>query len=119
MNIDKRKLYGTIIGSLAFLAVILAFTYARYIWRSSDTNLSFNISDEYFYCESGFSETVTGLSPVSNYRENLDDVFVQEFMVNNIGKSATTFSVSMKIDEATDSSLFNSSLKYKLVVNLS
>ena len=50
---DKRKILGSILGSLMFLVVILALTYAFYIWRGDNTLVTFNINDSYSYCEVG------------------------------------------------------------------
>ncbi|MBQ8681345.1 MAG: hypothetical protein IJ509_00315, partial [Bacilli bacterium] len=87
MPINSRKLWGTIIGVLGFVGLILVVTYARYVWKSEDTLLTFNFSDEYFYCESGIEKEIGELSPVLDYREGV----YQIFGVNNIGRSDTTF----------------------------
>ena len=49
MGINKRKLYGTILGGIAFLAVIIAVTYARYVWKSDDECLSIIIHEDNTY----------------------------------------------------------------------
>jgi len=111
---EKRKIYGTILGGIAFIAVIIAVTYARYAWQSSNTDLSFSISDSYFYCESGIESSVSSLSPVLDYRSGA----VDSFWVNNIGMADTTFSISLNIS-SIDTSLKDKSFKYKIMLDSS
>lgn len=112
---DKRKIYGTILGGIAFIAVIIAVTYARYVWRSTDTDLSFSINDSYFYCDSGIENNVSSLSPVLDYRSTSG---VESFLVKNVGRSDTTFSISLNIS-SIDSSLKDESFKYKIMLDSS
>ena len=48
IKMDKRKFWGSILGTTMFLVMLLGLTYAYYTWRSSDTSLTFSISDAYF-----------------------------------------------------------------------
>jgi len=112
---EKRKIYGTILGGIAFIAVIIAVTYARYAWQSSNTDLSFSISDSYFYCESGIESSVSSLSPVLDYRSTSG---VESFLVKNVGRSDTTFSISLNIS-SIDTSLKDESFKYKIMLDSS
>ena len=34
-----------------FIVVVIAFSYAFYVWKGDNTSVTFNISDNYFYCE--------------------------------------------------------------------
>ena len=112
MTEGKRKLFGTILGILLFSMVVVAFTYASYVWRSGDTLLTININDSYFYCESGLENDVSGLAPVLDYRDGT----YQTFAVNNIGRQDTNFSLSLNIEQISDS-LKDESFKYKLMVD--
>lgn len=109
---DKRKFWGSILGTTMFLVMFLGLTYAYYTWRSSDTSLTFSISDSYFKCQSGIETHTTSLEPVNDYKLGS----YQTFIVNNIGMSDTTFSVTMDI-ESIDEELIAADVKYKLVVD--
>ena len=65
---DKRKIFGAILGSLMFLSVIFALTYAFYEWRSDSTLVSFSITDASLFCESGVKTNTENLGPVLDYR---------------------------------------------------
>ena len=91
----------------------MSFTFAYYTWRGNNTNLTFNISDSYFYCESGKDVNISGLSPVTDYRSTSA---IQEFGVNNVGRSDTRFSLNLKIN-SMDDSLKHESFKYKVMVD--
>ena len=112
MRIDKRKLFGTLLGTIAFAVMLLAVSYAYYTWKSTDTVVSITMDDPYFYCESGIESNITGLYPVTSYR----DGGYQTFTVNNIGMSDTTFSLSMNITSISNA-LLSSEFKYKLYVD--
>ena len=112
MLMDKRKFIGAILGGVLFVGVILALTYAFYIWKGDNTLVTFNINDSYFYCESGVESNIDGLYPVLDYR----DGGYQTFVVNNVGRQDTTFSLTMEIT-AIDEVLLSESFKYKLVVD--
>ena len=110
---DSRKLLGFAIGVLLFLATLLFGTYAFYNWKSGNTDVTFNIGDSYFYCETGQNVSDTGLVPVLDYQATTSKY---TFKVNNIGKSDTKFSVTLNISEISES-LKSTSLKYKLMVD--
>ena len=88
-----RKLIGTILGLILFSITVISITYAYYSWRSSNTDVTFNIDDSYFYCETNLDSSVSSLAPTNDYRNGS----VQTFHVNNIGRSDTTFSLSMNL----------------------
>ena len=111
---DKRKILGSILGSLMFLVVILALTYAFYIWRGDNTLVTFNINDSYSYCEVGEERTFEGIGPVLDYRDGI----YQTFVVNNAGNSDTTFSLTLEIT-SIDEALLSESFQYKLVADTS
>jgi len=113
-KLDPRKGVGIVIGIIFYSLCILAFSFAYYVWKSEDTDVVFNISDPYFYCESGIENNVGSLSPVLDYRLGSYD----KFGVDNIGMYDTSFSVSMNISQMDDS-LKNESFKYKLMVDTS
>ena len=110
---DSRKLLGFAIGVLLFLATLLFGTFAFYSWKSGNTDVTFNIGDSYFYCETGQNVSETGLAPVLDYQSTTSKY---TFKVNNIGKSDTKFSVTLNISEISES-LKSTSLKYKLMVD--
>ena len=109
---DSRKLLGTIIGFILFGLTITLASFAFYTWRGSNTDVTFNIGDSYFYCESGQTINQTGLSPVLDYKKGS----YHTFKVNNIGKSDTKFSVTLNI-KSIDDALKSESFKYKLMVD--
>lgn len=110
---DSRKLLGFAIGVLLFLATLLFGTFAFYSWKSGNTDVTFNIGDSYFYCETGQNVSETGLAPVLDYQSTTSKY---TFKVNNIGKADTKFSVTLNISEISES-LKSTSLKYKLMVD--
>ncbi|MCI6266987.1 MAG: InlB B-repeat-containing protein, partial [Erysipelotrichaceae bacterium] len=112
MITNKKKFFGSILGVILFTIVVLAFSYASYIWKSEDTIVTFDINDSYFYCESGIEVVLNGLSPVLDYRSGS----YQTFKVNNIGRTATRFSLSLNVTNIDDS-LKSESFKYKLMVD--
>ena len=110
---ESRKLLGFAIGVLLFLITILFGAYAFYSWKSGNTDVTFNIGDSYFYCETGQNVSETGLVPVLDYQSTTSKY---TFKVNNIGKSDSKFSVTLNISEISES-LKSTSLKYKLMVD--
>ncbi len=108
----RKKIFGGVLGVFLFVCTILLGSYASYTWKSKDTDVTFNIGDAYFYCESGFEVAARGLSPVLDYRSGS----YHTFKVNNIGKADTKFSVTLNI-KSMDDALQNESFKYKLVVD--
>ena len=46
IDVDTRKLIGTIVGSIAFICCIIFMTYAFYTWRSENLVVNKNIVDE-------------------------------------------------------------------------
>ena len=109
---DKRKFWGSILGTTMFLVMLLGLTYAYYTWRSTDTSLTFSISDAYFKCQSGIETHTTSLEPVNDYKLGS----YQTFAVNNVGMTDTTFSLTMDIT-SIDEELIAEDVKYKLVVD--
>ncbi len=109
---NKKGVIGSLIGVLFFLSTCLLFSYASYTWKSDNTVVTFNFLDSYFYCESDLNVTMRNISPVLDYRAGP----YQTFKVNNIGLKDTTFSLSLNIEEISNSLLTNS-FKYKLVVD--
>ena len=109
---QKRKVIGAVLGFIFFCLTIIVSTFAFYTWKSGNTDVTFNIGDSYFYCESGQTINQTGLSPVLDYRKSS----YHTFKVNNIGKADTKFSVTLNI-KSIDDALKSTSFKYKLVVD--
>ena len=109
---DSRKLFGFAVGVVLFLLTVLVGANAFYTWKSGNKDVTFNIGDSYFYCESGQTINQTGLSPVLDYRKSS----YHTFKVNNIGKADTKFSVTLNI-KSIDDALKSTSFKYKLVVD--
>ena len=109
---NKRKLIGFIIGLVLFSITITSLSYAYYSWKSSNTDITFNINDQYFKCDTDINSSVSGLAPVTDYRNGA----LQTFHVNNIANKDTTFSLSMNI-ESIDTALKDPSFKYKLMVD--
>ena len=111
---DKRKFFGTILGIIIFIITALSITYAFYNWKSSDTPVTFNISDSYFFCETNIETNINSLVPDSN--GNYKNGTYQAFVVNNIGRRDTTFSVSLNVQAISDV-LKHESFKYKLLLD--
>ena len=80
------------------IITVLSITYAFYNWKSSDTPVTFNISDSYFFCETDIPNNISSLAPVTSYKEGS----YQAFNVNNIGRGDTTFSVTLNIPARYD-----------------
>ena len=109
---NRRKVIGAILGLILFSITVISITYAYYSWRSSNTDITFSIDDSYFYCETDIDSSVSSLAPTNDYRNGS----VQTFHVNNVGRSDTTFSLSMNITSISDV-LKDESFKYKLMLD--
>ena len=42
---NKRKIFGTILGIVLYVVIIVAMTYAWYVWRSEYINVNANIAE--------------------------------------------------------------------------
>ena len=63
---EKHKVIGTVIGVLAFIALIVGITYAWYTWQSADnTNISFTVGGVDVTFDAGADITSSKLRPVS------------------------------------------------------
>ena len=109
---NKRKLIGFIIGLIMFAVTVTSLTYAYYDWQSTNTNITFNVSDQYFSCETDIDSSISNLVPVTDYKNGV----LHKFKVNNVANKNTTFSVTMNI-ESIDEVLKDPSFKYKLMVD--
>ena len=109
---DKRKLFGTILGIILFGLTVMSITFAYYSWRSSNTDVTFSISDSTFTCETDLDSSISSLAPVTDYRNGTHQVF----SVKNIGRSDTTFSLTMNISNISNV-LKHPSFKYKLMLD--
>ena len=109
---DKKKLIGFILGLIMFSITVTSLTYAYYSWQSANTDITFNINDQYFYCETDIDSGISNLSPVNDYKDGV----LHKFKVNNVANKNTTFSVTMNI-ESIDEVLKDPSFKYKLMVD--
>ncbi len=43
-NLEKRKIYGTILGVIGFILLALSISYAFYLWNSNDDNTNVNLT---------------------------------------------------------------------------
>ena len=43
-NLEKRKIYGTILGVIGFVLLALSVSYAFYLWNSNDDNTNVNLT---------------------------------------------------------------------------
>ena len=43
-NLEKRKIYGTILGVIGFVLLALSISYAFYLWNSNDDNTNVNLT---------------------------------------------------------------------------
>ncbi|MBQ6476826.1 MAG: InlB B-repeat-containing protein [Bacilli bacterium] len=109
---NKRKLIGFIVGLIMFAITVTSLTYAYYQWQSSNTNITFNVDDSYFYCETDINSSINNLIPVNDYKLGV----LHKFKVNNIANKNTTFSITMNIS-SIDDALKDPSFKYKLMVD--
>ena len=63
---EKHKIIGTIVGVLAFIALIAGLTYAWYTWQSPDrTNVTFTVGGVDVTFDAGSDITSSKLRPVS------------------------------------------------------
>lgn len=106
MNLDKRKILGTILGLLIFGACATYFTFAWYQWQSENTNVVFTIEDDngLTKCEPGPDVNVENIGPVLDYN---DGVFTT-FQVENKNDSVSTFSIGLDITSIGESLLVES-----------
>ena len=109
---NKRKIIGFIVGLILFSITVTSLSYAYYSWQSSNTDITFNINDQYFYCETDINSSISNLSPVNDYKDGV----LHKFKVNNVANKDTTFSITMNIS-SIDDALKHESFKYKLVVD--
>jgi len=99
MDIDTRKLIGTIVGGIAFICCIIFMTYAWYTWRSENLALDKTISDEEsdvveIIFENGGNVSITNMAPVLH----IEDGEVVEFTAQNNGTAAADIFVDLKIN---------------------
>lgn len=109
-ELDKRKVFGTIIGSIVFICCVLFFTYAWYQWNSDTTGFSVTIEDLVINFVMGPDVNVSNIGPVLNYQDGVKSDFQA---VNETGVEQS-FSLYLNINSITDTLLVDS-FKYVLV----
>lgn len=110
-QLDKRKLIGAVIGTVVFISCVLFFTYAYYNWKSSNTLVSFDITDaNTVECLPGPDVNVINIGPVLNYQDGVK----AEFSATNNSSANITFSLTLDITSISNTLLVES-FKYKLV----
>lgn len=114
-NLDMRKVIGTIVGSIIFLACIAFFTYAFYNWRSENTLVNLGIQESVdVEFTMGPDVNVENIGPVLDYNDGVKATFT----ANNSASSAVNLFVSLDISSITDTLLVES-FKYKLLKDTS
>ena len=113
-RVDKRKVIGTVIGSIFFICCILYFTYAYYNWQSENTLVNLSIEDASIKCTLGPDVNVNNIGPVLNYQDGVKATF----SVENSTSESNTISISLDITSITETLLVES-FKYKLVQDTS
>ncbi len=109
---NKRKIIGFIIGLIMFAATVTSLSYAYYSWSSTNTDITFNLNDQYFYCETDIVSNISNLAPVNDYKQGV----LHKFKVNNIANKETYFSITLDIS-AIDEPLKDESFKYIIYVD--
>lgn len=131
---DKRKVLGTIIGVLLFVAFIAGISFAYYSWQSVKKSINIGIQDKTidFSCEgddscSNVSVNVSGIGPIFDYRDssyyvkdasgNHTDkhLVFTDFAATNGGVLAREFSISLEI-LSMNRELQSDHLKYALLL---
>ena len=108
---NKRKLFGTIIGLIFWSICVVFFTYAYYDWKSAPTNVVLGIEDLSVECVVGADVSATNIGPVLNYQDGIK----AEFSINNIMSDNMAIELYLDITSISDVSLLTESLKYSLV----
>ena len=76
---EKHKVIGTVIGVLAFIALIAGITYAWYTWQSADnTNISFTVGGVDVTFDAGADITSSKLRPVSTKEYGVENDYAIE-----------------------------------------
>lgn len=109
--LDKRKVFGTIIGAIVFICCVLFFTYAWYQWQSTNTNVLITIDDPLTECILGPDVNVSNIGPVLDYQDGVKAEFSVE---NNTTTSANSVSLSLNITSISNTLLVES-FRYVLV----
>lgn len=106
---EKRKIYGTIIGVAAFVAFIVGITYAWFTWNSNDTILSGESGC--FTIEYKNGSAISGnISPSSDYTGGKSTTATM-----NINASCTTegeATINLTTHDTTTVSLDDGAVKY-------
>lgn len=116
-----RKILGTLLGIVAFYMCIMYFTYAFYVWRSTNTAVNLVIEDFEFKFENDASVSFEKLGPVLDYLDkptiqnrgvaytdftaysNLPGYMAVNFNITSIATSLLTESFKYSLVEYTDS----------------
>lgn len=115
IDVDTRKLIGTIVGSIAFICCIIFMTYAFYTWRSENLVVNKNITDESsnignIIIENEPTITITNMGPVLHIK----DGEIAEFKVTNESDAAVDIFIDLKIEDMHEGKLSNNSFKYAI-----
>ena len=113
---NKRKVLGTIIGIALYVFCIIFFTYAFYSWRSSNSGVSLNITEQNLKIEfiTGTDVNAINIGPVLDYNDGVSTTF----SISNPLTTDLEFNVILDITTISDN-LKNETFKYILLVDTS
>jgi len=117
---NKRKVLGTILGILIWSFCIVFFTFAYYNWRSTNSLINFNITDETEEVATELEISIPNpeinahnIGPVLDY--TVDGVIV-DFTIKNLTEITRYVKISLNISSITEN-LIDSTFKYKVLCN--
>ena len=109
-KINKRKIFGTILGIAFWTACILFFTYAYYEWKSTNTNVLIAIEEVATQCLPGADVNINNIGPVLDYRDGVKTEFSIENGLDDV------IGIDLRLDiESISDTLLTSSFKYALI----
>ena len=109
---NKRKLFGTILGIIFWSVCVVFFTFAYYEWRSTNTSIVIGINDLSTKCMPGTDVNVENIGPVLNY----EDGVISEFSIENGINKEMAIDLRLDITSISDNLLVDS-FKYAVVTD--
>ena len=114
---EKHKVIGTIIGVLAFIALIVGVTYAWYTWQNSNnTNVTFTVSGADITFDAGSDVTSSRLRPVSTKEIGVEKGYAIEKIITASSPVTVYLNLYLTIENLPDE-LKNESFKWEVYNN--
>lgn len=115
---NKAKIIGTVIGIVAFVALIVGATYAWFTWQSS--SITINGTTNCFAIDYGISQQIGGTSAASlklgtSYTDGLSAVVTAKINANCTGVTGTGTLYLNTNTSGTSPAILGGALKYQVL----